>query len=186
MNDSSAIRVFFALWPERSVQYKLDALTREYQPKCNARAMRADTLHMTLLFIGAIAHTRLPQLMQAADGVLAPSFEFTLETLAFWKHNKIAYAAPASEVPALNHLVKSLRQALTTQDTPFTDTRFSPHVTLLRHVEHDMKPQNIAPITWRASTFVLVASSTTSVGANYRILKEWPLLHPTTQNTQDN
>lgn len=177
MKDSGTARVFFALWPETSVKEQLYTLAKKYQPQCNARLMQADTLHMTLQFIGEIAHARLPQLLQATDSVFAPSFDFKLEKISCWAHNKIAYAAPISEIAALNHLVKALQQVLVTAHIPFIGTQFTPHVTLLRHVEHAIAPQHIAPIMWRVNTFVLVESVTGKKGVHYRILQKWPLQH---------
>lgn len=43
-------RVFFALWPEVSIQGALHNIAKEYQARSAARVMRADTLHMTLCF----------------------------------------------------------------------------------------------------------------------------------------
>ena len=52
LKDSGVARVFFALWPEALVRQALHTLATEYQLRCEARAMRAETLHMTLLFLG--------------------------------------------------------------------------------------------------------------------------------------
>jgi hypothetical protein len=52
IKKSSVARVFFALWPEALVRRALHTLATEYQSRCEARIMDADTLHMTLLFLG--------------------------------------------------------------------------------------------------------------------------------------
>jgi 2'-5' RNA ligase len=143
--------------------------------------MHADTLHMTLQFVGVIEPARLPQLTQAADRVLVPSFDLTLERLSFWSHNHIVYAAPNAEVPALYQLVTALQQELTAEGFLFAGGKFNPHVTLLRHVEHAIEPQNITPIMWWADAFVLVESVVTNQRAHYRVLQKWPLLPRATQ-----
>jgi len=173
--ESSIARVFFALWPEEPVRQALHALATEYQPLCNARAMGADSLHMTLLFIGGMERARLPQLMQAAGKVAMPAFGFVLERLLFWPHNRIAYAASLVEVPALDQLVTALQQELAAAGFLFDNSKFSPHVTLLRNVGHVLEPQTITPITWRVGSFVLVESVTTDQGVSYQILQKWPL-----------
>ncbi|MFZ3087595.1 MAG: RNA 2',3'-cyclic phosphodiesterase [Methylotenera sp.] len=175
IKDSNVTRVFFALWPEVSVRRLLYALAEEYQPRCSARIMQIDTLHMTLQFIGNIEHARLPQLIKAADRVQTPPFGLVLEKLSFWEHNRIAYATLNTKVPALDRLVTALRQELTTEDVLFDNSEFNPHVTLLRRVEHIIEPQDIAPIRLWVDAFVLVESVTTSQGTHYRILKKWPL-----------
>ena len=112
LKDSGVARVFFALWPEALVRQALHTLATEYQLRCEARAMRAETLHMTLLFLGEVEHARLPQLMQAADSVSVAPFGFVLERLSFWPHNRIANATSLAEVLALNQLVTALKQKL--------------------------------------------------------------------------
>lgn len=176
--DSSSLRVFFALWPSASLQRTLYALAKKYQPKYGeCRLMRADTIHMTLQFVGEVRHTRLPQLLKAADRVNAPLFDITLNKLDCWQHNKIAYVAPSTEVTALNNLAFSLRRELSSEGILFSEYEFSPHITLLRHVEHVMEPQSITPIVWRVDAFALLASVTTHKGAYYQILKKWSLPH---------
>jgi 2'-5' RNA ligase len=171
---SDTARVFFALWPEASVQQALHKLTKEYKPQCKGRAMRADTLHMTLQFMGDVERTRLPQLMQAADKVSVPPFGFILNRISFWKHNRIAYATLLAFVPALDQLVISLKRELAAAGFLIKNEGFVPHVTLLRNVEHVLESQTIAPIEWWADSFVLVESTVTDKGSRYQILHQWP------------
>lgn len=175
IKDSSEARVFFALWPKALIQRALHTLATEYQLRCEARAMRADTLHMTLLFLGEMERARLPQLMQAAGKVSVPSFGFALERLSFWPHNRIGYAAPPVEVPALNQLVMVLQQELLAADFQFNHREFNPHVTLLRNVGHILESQTITPMMWWVDAFVLVESVMTDRGVRYQILQRWPL-----------
>lgn len=173
--DSSVAHVFFALWPEPSVRRALHTLATEYQPRCEARVMRADGLHMTLLFLGEVARAHLPQLMQAAGQVSVLPFEFVLERLSFWPHNRIGYAVPLAEVPALDQLITALQQGLAAAGFPIENREFKPHVTLLRHVRHTLEPQAITPISWQVDSFVLVESVMTDRGVHYQTLQRWLL-----------
>ena len=175
IEGSSEARVFFALWPEARIKRALHTLALEYQSRCEGRVMRADTMHMTLLFLGGVERARLPQLMQAAGKISAPAFGFELERLSFWLHNRIAYAAPLAEVPTLSQLVMALQQELIATEFLSETHEFNPHVTLLRHVGQALEPQAIAPIIWRADSFVLVESVMTDRGVHYQILQKWPL-----------
>ncbi|MGB7815758.1 MAG: RNA 2',3'-cyclic phosphodiesterase [Methylotenera sp.] len=174
--ESSVARVFFALWPDKLVRSALHMLAKEYQSQCEARAMEADTLHLTLLFLGGVERARLPQLMNATGKVSVPPFGFVLERLSFWPHNRIAYATPLVEVPALYQLAAALQQELIAAGFLFENYEFNPHVTLLRRVGHVLESQTITPITWRVDSFVLVESVMTEQGARYQILQKWPLL----------
>ncbi len=177
LKDSDMIRVFFALWPDALIQQSLFKLAKQNRPKCNARLMRANSLHMTLQFIGEIERSRLPQLIKAASRVSASRFEITLDRLSFWKHNRIAYAAPNTETPELSLLVKALKQELASEGITSANDKFSAHVTLMRNVEQVMEPCNITPVTWPVDHFVLVESMINNQGARYQILHSWPLNH---------
>ena len=176
IKNSSVARVFFALWPDTLVRKALHILAAEYQSQCEARAMDANTLHMTLLFLGEIERTRLPQLIQTADSVSVPPFGFVLERLSFWAHHRIAYATPLVEVPALFQLAAALQQELIAAGFLFESYEFNPHVTLLRRVGHVLESQAITPIAWQVDSFVLVESIVTDQGTCYKILQKWPLL----------
>ena len=166
--------MFFALWPEPAIQRKLHTIAKQYQAECDARVMRTETLHMTLQFIGNIKRTQLPELIKAADKVSCPRpFELDLDTLSFWKHNRIGYATCSTHMPALDKLVAALQQALTEANVIFDNTKFNPHLTLLRNVEHILAAQNFTPVTWQVNSFVLVESVTAKQGTQYRILREW-------------
>lgn len=175
MKKQNVARVFFALWPEELVRQALHTLSMEYQSRCDARVMHADTLHMTLLFLGEVERAYLPQLIQSARKVSVPSFGFVLERLSFWQHNRIAYAAPLLEVPALNQLATALQQELIAARFPLENYKFNPHVTLLRRLWHTLESQTIPPIMWWVDSFVLVESVKTDKGAHYQTLQKWPL-----------
>jgi 2'-5' RNA ligase len=176
IKSTNSARVFFALWPQVTIQRQLHAVAKEYQAKCNARVMRADTLHMTLQFIGNIKRSQLPKLISAAENVSSsPPFKLELNTLSFWKHNRIGYATLATIEPALETLAATLQHALANAGYIADNAKFSPHVTLLRNVEHALQMQDFPAIEWRVDSFVLVESEITEKGAHYKILKEWPL-----------
>lgn len=172
---AESIRVFFALWPNHSIQQQLHAIAKQLQPQCQGRVMRAETLHMTLQFIGNIPRSLLPNIISAADKVATQPFAMQLAKTGYWKHNRIAYATLASNAPLLHDLVSSLKTALGEQGASFTDQKFSPHITLLRNAEHKPLIQDFPPITWQVDSFVLVESALTDQGAHYKILREWIL-----------
>ena len=175
VKNTDTIRVFFALWPQAAIQHKLHAIANEYQARCDARVMRTDTLHMTLQFIGNINRSQLPKLISAADKVSAvPPFRLELNTLSFWKHNRIGYATLTASESALETLAATLQHELAKVGFIADSTKFSPHVTLLRNVEHILAPQNFMPVTWQVNSFVLVESVTVNQKTQYQILQEWP------------
>ncbi len=173
---SRRLRLFFALWPERALQHALHRLGRQQQSVCGGRAMRGDGLHMTLLFLGSVDGGRLPALCRAVAAVRAPAFDFALQRLATWEHNRIGFAAPADTVPALDALVEALRQSVAAAGFDFDRRPFASHVTLLRGVERPAPSRDFPPLQWRARHFVLAASEATPVGSRYRVIQAWPLV----------
>jgi 2'-5' RNA ligase len=177
VKNTDTIRVFFALWPQANIQRKLHAIAKEYQARCDARVMRTDTLHMTLQFIGNIKRSQLPKLISAADKVSAtPSFMLELNTLSFWKHNRIGYATLTANEPALEKLAATLQHELAKVGFIADNAKFSAHVTLLRNVEHILAPQNFMPVTLQVNSFVLVESVTVNQKTQYQILQKWPFV----------
>ncbi|HQN64685.1 MAG TPA: RNA 2',3'-cyclic phosphodiesterase [Methylophilus sp.] len=174
-SNPDVARVFFALWPQAKARQALHKLALGIQPLCKGRVMVADNLHLTLLFLGEVERTRLPQLMQIAGNVSAPAFAFALDKLAFWRHNRIAYAAPQVTVPALVELASALRQQLKGAGELEKSEKFAAHVTLIRNAAKALESQAITPIAWAADSFVLVESVSTEKGVRYQILHKWPL-----------
>lgn len=172
---TDTIRVFLALWPNPQLQQQLHSLAKQLHPQCQGRVMRAETLHMTLQFIGNIPSSHLPKIILAADKVSAQPFTMQLEEIAYWKHNRIAYATLSRHVSLLDDLVLQLKLALSEGGIVYADQKFSPHVTLLRSAEYKPQIQEFAPITWQVDRFVLVESVLSDQGAHYKIIKEWAL-----------
>lgn len=174
-HKTDTTRVFFALWPSCQIQQQLHTLAKQLRPQCQGRVMRAETLHMTLQFIGNIPRSQLPRIISAADKVATQPFAMQLTKTAYWKHNQIAYATLSSEVPLLDDLVSRLKMALAEVGVAYADQKFSPHVTLLRNAEHKPLIQEFPPIAWQVDRFVLVESVLSEHGAQYKIIKAWSL-----------
>ena len=167
-------RVFFALWPDERVR---DALHRETQllhRDCGGRAMRRENLHLTLVFVGAVAVERLAELKAAAGSITGSSFELVLDQLGYWRHNRIVWAAPLSVPEALRELVGSLESRLQQAGFEFDRRPYAPHVTLLRDARAPGAPAALH-LDWSVGDFVLVESAHAAQGIAYRVLARWPL-----------
>lgn len=176
--NTRRLRLFFALWPEPPVRDALDAVAAELHVLRGGLRTRADTLHLTLVFIGDLAAPRLPEVLAAAGEVDARKFEICLDRPGCWRHNRIAHLGCDIVPPELPDLVGALETRLAAAAIPFDRRVYVPHVTLLRKA--DCAPQMTnpasAPIRWPARDFVLVTSSLRSGGAFYEQLGRWPLL----------
>lgn len=142
---------------------------------CGGRVMRAETLHMTMLFLGEVAAERLPELKRLAASVRVVAFSLKLNQFAGWRHNAIGYAAPTEAPAALMALSTQLRESLLQAGFGFDRKALKPHVTLLRKMESMPLSQAIAVPEWAAHEFVLVQSVLDAQGARYEIVGRWPL-----------
>jgi 2'-5' RNA ligase len=186
-------RVFFALWPSAVEHRRLASWQLPLQQLCGGRAMRGETLHNTLVFIGAVEPARLEALQLAAQEVDATAFELCFDTARHWQHNRIVYAAPGAVPPPLAQLVDRLRQSLERHGFSFDRRGYQPHVTLLRNARQSDTPKAgnpqpasvraeltpalpaLQPACWQIRDFALVQSSQRDGQADYRVLARFPL-----------
>lgn len=178
MRDRSSVRAFFALWPTARERAALAAWQPPLRRLCGGRAMRADTLHSTLVFLGDMAAHRLEALKLAAQEVEGEGFVLSLDSARYWGHNHIAYAAPSLVPEPLSLLVENLERRLGAHRFRFDRRAYKPHVTLLRNASWTDAPlPELPPAEWRAQDFVLVQSLRDEQGARYEVLARFPLGH---------
>ena len=173
--SAESARLFFALWPPRGLAEELVALARRID---NGRPSRADTVHLTLAFLGNVAVDRIATLHSVGCAVAAKAFELHLDRLGYWSDKRLLWAG-AAEQPALTDLVGRLRSALASAGFAVDGANrpFIPHVTLLRKLPE--KPAVLAfprLDPWPCRGFVLVRSRLSAAGPAYEILAEFPLL----------
>lgn len=175
-NDTH-VRVFFALWPSAGERAALAAWQPPLRELCGGKAMRADTLHATLVFLGDVAAHRLEALKLAAQEVEGEGFELRFDQARYWGHNHIVHAAPSVVPAALPALVENLEQRLGAHRFRFDRRDYKPHVTLLRHAQWRDEPlPEMREAIWMAKDFVLVQSLSDEQGARYEVLARFPLV----------
>jgi 2'-5' RNA ligase len=133
--EENSVRVFFALWPNKEERTALAAWQPTLHAVCGGRIMRDNTLHTTLVFLGEVELSRLETLQLAAQEVTGKSFDLVLESVRYWGHNHIVYAAPNTVPPQLAQLVQDLEQRLLKHHFHFEKREYKPHITLLRHAQ---------------------------------------------------
>jgi RNA 2',3'-cyclic 3'-phosphodiesterase len=174
-------RLFFALMPQDSVRQRMHQLADWLQgrhPELHARWVKPVRFHATLNFLGdypALADEVVAKAMAAANGMRAPSFDWTLDYVASFRGREPPCIMRCTIVPtSLLSLWQDLGKALVQADLHRrAENQYTPHITLAyaRHVLTE--PILIEPIAWHVDRFVLIHNV---VGkGNYRILGEWPL-----------
>lgn len=168
-------RLFFALWPDDKTRDDLDKAGQQLHAVCGGRRTKRETIHITLVFLGDVPVDRIDTLRALATQVNAASFELVLTKLGWWKHNRVAWAAPRDVPPALAALVSDLEQALKSEGSQIDARPYLPHVTLIRKANCLGMPSLAARIAWKAEEYVLVRSVTDASGAAYEVIGRWPL-----------
>ncbi|HEX5339000.1 MAG TPA: RNA 2',3'-cyclic phosphodiesterase [Gallionella sp.] len=175
-NDHPTARLFFALWPAEAERERLAAWQPPLKRLCGGRDMRRDTLHTTLVFLGAVALDRLEALQLAAQEVSTQRCELCFDIARYWGHNHIVYAAPQHVPPQLAQLVDALERSLLRHRFKFDRREYKPHVTLLRNARWTDAPlPDLPPVRWQVGDFALVQSSPQAGLASYRVLARFPL-----------
>jgi len=130
--DHATARVFFALWPTATGRAQLAAWRAPLKHLCGGRAMRGETLHITLIFIGNVELHGLAVLKRAAQEISGESFELCFDEARYWGHNHIVYAAPRHVPPQLLQLAAALEERLAAHRFEFDRREYQPHGALER------------------------------------------------------
>lgn len=169
-------RLFFALWPDAETARQIWQASAGLVPKGMGRRLPPEHLHITLAFLGSISHEQQRCMEQAADGVCGTPFTLQLDQLGHFPRPQVVWLGTHAVPEALIKLQLLLVEQLTKYCGFQPEQRsFVPHLTLLRKVKRVEIPENMQPIVWNVQRFVLASSQTLPTGAEYRIVREWPL-----------
>ena len=168
-------RLFFALWPEAQQQQDWADLAKNLIPAGSGRLIHAQNLHLTLVYLGEITidvHQRLEQL---ADAIHSASFELKLERFGHWSRPQVLWWGPKQTPVRLIELVESLRRAARACDIEVEQRPYAAHMTLARKVRRAPGRLTAEPHIWQVDEFALVRSTLLPEGAEYEVVRRWPL-----------
>ena len=168
-------RLFYALWPSSEIRAQLAAQRESVVRDYAGRPMRADTLHMTLLFLGDLPELHVPTLLGCGDRVRTPAFTLNIDGRCHFPNPKVAWLGCTDPPVALNDLWMALRKEVDPvfPDHPHRDYR--PHISVARDCLHFPQPCAIPTVQWHVEDFVLIDSTLTPGGPVYRVLRHWQL-----------
>ena len=172
--EPDTLRLFFALWPDDTTRDVLDRAGKWLHQHWGGRRMRADTLHITLAFLGSTPIEQLNVLAACADTVRTDAFELVLDQAGYWRHNRIGWLG-AGRTPSQHlELVGALNAALQGGGFAVDARPHVPHVTLLRNSPGG-EALPCEPVHWPVRDFVLVVSRREADGMHYDVIRRWPL-----------
>lgn len=162
-------RVFIALWPDAAVRERLALCRDRWAFPADAAPVAAEHLHLTLHFIGNVAHNRVAEL---ANGLQLPfePFDLCFGRTALWAHG-IAVLEPDAPPSGLLALHAALADRLQALSFLLEDRAFRPHITLARRAQRSTPPA-CPPARWPVRDYALVESRSTRAGG-YRVLRRY-------------
>lgn len=170
------VRLFFALWPDAVMRSALDQLGKQMYTLCGGRRTGAELIHITLVFLGEVAATRVVELQTLAAQLQCDAFDCELSQSGWWRQNHIAWVAPEVVPQAMLVLISELLHQLKMAGFEVDTRTYLPHVTLLRKAACSRPLIRIPSLHWVARDFVLVQSTVTEHGPAYEIIGRWSLL----------
>jgi 2'-5' RNA ligase len=186
--NSPTRRLFFALWPDETMRAAFVHATHKAVRSSGGRPIPEHNLHITLVFLGSVAESRIADLraiasraaltsMQAApDEGLPPQLIF--DRIEVWKKSGVLVATASAKSHAgqgpVDALVEVLqRETVASGFTPDLKP-YRPHITLARKVAHESHEGTLRPLLWRFTEFALVESRTDPEGPVYTVLYSFP------------
>jgi RNA 2',3'-cyclic 3'-phosphodiesterase len=169
-------RVFFALWPDAQARAQLAGLAREVALESGGRPTPPDRIHLTLAFVGEQPTIRVDSLCRLGGLIRARDFVLALSRIGGFSRTGVAWLGAATAPAELAALHAELTGALRSRGFPVDERAYAPHLTLARHSTTVVERTLPQPISWRATSFSLVASDPGSGGPAYRSIAAWPLV----------
>jgi len=165
-----AIRCFVALQPDEAARARLDAVAAEQHRRYPAaRRMRAENLHLTLAFIGALGLSQAREVAARLSALRHEPFDWALDAVGSFGRARVLWAGGMDA--RLDALASQARQLLDELGVAYDRKPFVAHVTLLRKLPRAATlepPRRIEPpIVWRARQPVLLESRAEADGTRY-------------------
>ena len=158
---------------------QLCGLSERLEVACSGRRMRAEGIHLTLVFLGEMRASQLDMLRFAANTVRGQSFDLIVDRISYWKFNRLVYATAGEVPPRLLKLVDSLKALMSANGFSFDNRTFRPHITLVRKVSLNFLPKSLhyldIPIIWPVNDWVLVKSEQARDRTVYTPIGRWAL-----------
>jgi 2'-5' RNA ligase len=175
VSRADALRLFFALWPPENAALALHAWASAAQGACGGRVTRAESIHLTLAFLGEVPPRRMPAALAAAHRVRGGSHTVSLDEAGYWQRNRIVWAGAREAPGALARLAEALGAELRAEGFALERRPFAAHVTLIRKARDAGALPELRPVEWPVGEFVLVRSLLSSAGSRYEPLERFAL-----------
>jgi RNA 2',3'-cyclic 3'-phosphodiesterase len=168
-------RSFFALWPDAAVRERLATMGEDIAKEAGGKPVKADSLHLTLAFVGDVEEADLNRLAAVVDRISRKPFSMGLDRLSSFSGPQVAWVGTSHVPEALYGMQVQLHMELEHAGFSVEQRRFVPHITVARKVSKDIADRKVDVIHWSARTLCLVHSDTRPEGSVYQVVKTWKL-----------
>ena len=168
----STKRLFFALWPDDRQRDSLRNAISPVAKLVEGSAVYRGNWHVTLAFVGDFEERRIPELQEAASGILFEPFRMRFDRCEFWPRPRVAVLAAQTVPPPLEYLVESLNLVLKDFGVDVDERRYRPHITVVQRARafETQRLAQAAVVEWQG--FELVESVLTHGQRSYHPLKQ--------------
>lgn len=134
---------------------------------------RAETVHLTLAFLGDVDGELVPDLKGIA--VRGMRHELPIKQAVYRDRNRIVWVGP-SEIPEeLEFVVSNLQERLRERKFQTEKRAFAAHVTLIRKAREPRVLPPLPAVLWPVEEIVLVRSQLSAGGSRYERLASFAL-----------
>jgi len=164
-------RLFFALWPSDKVRKQIDAFNC-VMPTARFKKIKADNLHVTLVFLGNVDVETELLLRQLVSDIKVESFVLHFDQLAFWSKPRILCLLTQHYDEQLLMLFNALKGKVEQCSIKTEDRPYKPHITVARKAG-ELSDAEAFVIHWPVQSFCLVESCSTVGGVHYQVIQSW-------------
>ena len=167
------MRLFFALWSPRAAAAALHAWALEARRTTGGRVARAESIHLTLAFLGEIEERRVAELRNiSASG---EPHSLPIELACHWARTRIVWVGPNETPEPLQALAGKLAVQLEERKFPVETRPFAAHVTLIRKASGPGELPALPKVDWPVREYQLLRSQLSAGGPRYDVLERYPL-----------
>jgi len=167
-------RLFFACWPDQSLQGLLYDLARRLQLKHGGRRTERENIHLTLVFLGQVHQQKEQQLRQQLRLLDIKRFDLELDQAGSFTHCRINWIGPSIWPRGLKELHSVLKRISRELGFHSEQRSYRPHISLLRD-SHSEAEHTMRPVHWKVDRYCLIESRKKRDGVEYRVIEEFPL-----------
>ena len=154
------MRLFIAVNFNSGTRTKLLALRDELRENSTAGNFSLpENMHLTLVFLGECDKEQVSSAKNVINKLQAPAFEVVIDRIGRFKRDGgDVWWAGVRENKALSNLQRELAGKLAEAGFALENRRYSPHITLGRRVETEMRPREIGHFGETANSIELMKS----------------------------